>query len=309
MLRALAVTLALLAAPVSAQLYTPDEMRHTFQAATPDIQRVFTQDILGNLPRDLRPRAAQVRLEFPEQGRSPLDFFAHPGRGVIYFPIESIRFFDDVATLFAWVESQNCNPEAIQAYLWAKLREGRPLPSPLRAFNIDRDTAFADEFTYNVSGKIVSSGLQFILAHELGHILLNHEGELPSAESQRQEIAADAFALDHFERLGGLPMGVFWYYMAAWWLDPRDEAGRDASSHPVSPARIATLAARLTGDPMAYSHGELDPNREAELAAQIGAMVAELATLIDDDGMLNLMPLVLDRDWPATRIAQACPTP
>ncbi len=302
------VSLLTLASQAGAQLYTEDERRHTFERATPDIIRVFNDDIVGNLPRADRPRAAQVRLEFPDRGPSPLAFFADPAEGVIYMPLESIRFFDDVATLFAWIESKGCDPAALQAYLWAKLRQGRPLPSPLRAFQIDRDTAFADPFTFNVSGKIVSSGLQFILAHELGHIMLNHQPGLSGQDSQAQEIAADEFALDHFSRLGGLPMGVFWYYMAAWWQDPIGGTARDASTHPVSPERISRLAERIVTDPMAFSHGEQDPEREMQLATEIGMMVAELAELIDDDGMLSLMPLTLERDWPDSRLATACPS-
>ena len=255
-----------------------------------------------------RPRAAAITLAFPDRGPSPLSFYADPATDTIYMPLESIRFFDDVATLFAWVESKGCDPTSVQAYLWAKLRDGQPLPAPLKAFHIDRDIALADPFTDDVSLKIVSSGLQFILAHELGHLMLGHRGGMSGADSQAQEIAADSFALDHFARLGGLPMGVFWYYMAAWWQDPVGRDARDASTHPVSPERISLLAERITDNPMAFSHGELDPEREAGLAAGIGAMVANLAMLIDDDGMLSLMPIVLERDWPASRLATACPT-
>lgn len=309
MLRVAVAALALWAGAAEAQLYTEAERAATLANAGPDIRDTLQTDIIGRLPRELRPEAAAVRLEMPPAGPSPLAFYADPATRTIVMPLESIRFFDDVATLFAWTESRGCDPSAVQAYLWMKLRQGRDLPSPLRAFAIDRDVAFADPFTFDVSGKIVSSGLHFILAHELGHLLLGHRGGLSGAESQRQEIAADAFALDHFERLGGLPMGVFWYYMAAWWQDPVGAAGRGASTHPVSPERIATLAARIAADPMAYAHGELDPAREAALAEGIAAMVADLARLIDDDGMLTMMPLLLERDWPPARLATACPTP
>lgn len=304
----LIATLAMLAGPSSAQFYTEAELQSTLRNAGPDIEDVLYIDIVGNLPRDLRPAAAGVRVAFPETGPGPLAFYADPATRTIYMPLQSIRFFDDVATLFAWVESKNCDPAGIQSYLWALLREGRPLPSPLRAFAIDRDTAFADPYTLDVSGKIVSSGLQFILAHELGHLLLQHRGGLDGTDSQAQEIAADDFALDHFARLGGSPMGVFWYYMAAWWQDPVGTEAEDASTHPVSPQRISSLAARLTADPMAFAHGELDPAREAALVAQLGGMVAGLAELIDDDGMLTVLPLGLERDYPPSRLAGICPS-
>jgi hypothetical protein len=312
MLRAAIIVAGLaasLACPAGAQFYSDAEMESTLANSGPDIEDVFHTDIIGNLPRELRPAAAGVRLAFPRQGPGPLAFYADPATRTIYMPLESIRFFDDLATLFAWVESQGCQPEGIQTYLWALLREGRDLPSPLRAFAIDRDTAFADAYTYDVSGKIVSSGLQFILAHEMGHLLLGHRGGLSGEASQAQEIAADGFALDHFARLGGSPMGVFWYYIAAWWRDPVGPEAEGASSHPVSPERIARLAERLAADPMTFAHGEADAAREAALVAQLAGMVGGLAELIDDDGMLTLMPLGLERDYPVSRLAGVCPTP
>lgn len=298
----------LLAAPAPAQVrYGPADLQRVRDRSVPVIVSVFQEDIIGNLPRDLRARAAQITLAFPETGPSPLSFYAEPATQTIHMPLTSIRFLDDVGTVFSWVESKGCEPGYVQTYLWALLREGRPLPAPLEAFAIDRDAAFADAYTYDVSGKIVSSGVQFILAHELGHLLLDHRTDVDAAESQRQETEADRFALEHFARLGGSPMGVFWYYMAAWWQDPLT-GNRPLSTHPVSPQRIRALAGRLAANPMDFAHGEADPQKEAALVAQLAVMVGDLADLIDDDGMLSLMPLTLERDFPTSRLARACPS-
>ena len=304
-----ALILGVWAMAAHAQLYTDAELQRVQERAVPNLIKVFDEDIIANLPRDQRARAAQVRIEFPEVGPSPLAFYADPTSDTIYMPLTSIRFFDDIATLFAWVEARSCDPEAVQAYLWRKLQLHEPLPAPLKAFNVDRDTAFADPFTDNVSAKIYSSGLQFILAHELGHLLLDHRLGLTGDESQAQEIAADDFALDHFARLGGQPMGVFWYFMAAWWFDPTNAEDLASYSHPVSPARIARLGTRLVEDPMSFAHAEVDPAREAELARQIGGMVLELSVMIDENGMLAAMPLLMEDAWPASRFATACPSP
>ncbi|QPH53758.1 hypothetical protein [Pontivivens ytuae] len=303
-----ALILMLLPTLCAAQVrYGPADLRRVEERAVPTIIAVFDEDILGNLPREMRPRAAGVTLDFPLEGPSPLSFYAAPATQTISMPLTSIRFFDDVATLFAWFEARGCEPGFIQSYLWGLLREGRPYPAPLEAFAIDRETALADPFAGDVSGKILSSGIQFILAHELGHLLLDHEAGMEGAASQAQEREADAFALDHFARLGGAPMGVFWYYMAAWWQDPVTE-GRAASTHPVSPERIDALAWRLGKSPMDFAHGEADPAREAAFVREIAGMLDELSGLIDDDGMLTLMPLTLDRDFPSSRFATACPS-
>ncbi len=297
-----------LALPVAAQVrYEEPDLQRVRERSVPAIHKVFSEDIIGLLPRDLRPQAAGITLAFPTSGPSPLGFYAEPSSQTIYMPLSSIRFFDDVATLFAWFESKSCQPEYLQSYLYSLLRQRRPLPPPLVAFAIDRDVALADPYTDDVSAKIFSSGLQFILAHETGHLLLRHEPGASAAVSQQQEAAADRFALEHFARLGGAPMGVLWYYIAAWWQDPLS-ADRHRSSHPVSPERIRALGDRLLANPMDFAHGELNPEHEAELVRQMAAMVRLVADQIDEDGFLNLLPIEMDRNYPASRFSRACPS-
>lgn len=284
--------------------YSRAELDRVRDRSVPNIIKVFEEDILGNLPRDLRREAAMIRFEFPDAGPSPLGFYAEPSRQTIIMPLSSIRFFDDVATLFAWIESKRCEQGFVHAYLRARLREGQPLQTPLRAFGIDRDTALADPYTSDLSDKIFSSGLQFIMAHEVGHILLNHRPGRSGAESQSQELEADAFAMEHFARLGGSPLGAFWYYVAAWWQDPVGDAVKARHSHPVSPARIRAMSARLLAGPLDFAHGENDPQREATLIRQLALMIDGFADIIDDDGMLTLMPM--ERDFPLTRLSRVC---
>lgn len=288
--------------------YTEADLNRVRERAVPDIKAVFYEDIIGRLPRDQQARARQVKLAFPEAGRSPLDFYADPSTQTISMPLTSIRFFDDMAVLYSWFESKGCRAENIQSYLLATLRQGRTMPTPLRAFDIDRQTAFADPFAGDVSGKIYSSGLQFILAHELGHLMLDHRTDVNAAGSQRQEVEADAFALEHFARLGGNPMGVFWYYMTAWWYDPQDAIRRAASTHPVSPERINALAARLLREPMDFAHGEENPQREAVFVRQIAGMAGTLAGFVEENGMLNFMIATLHEEFPVEGFAEACPS-
>lgn len=319
MLRGLVLGAALAALPgppsLAADLYTDADRARVMERAAPNLRLVLERDIIGNLPRETRPRAAQIQLVFPEHGPSPapgqrpspLGFYSDPRTQTVYFPQDSIRFLDDIATLFAWVQSQGCEPGMIQTYLWALLRDGQDLPSPLRAFRIDRDIALADPFTDDVSSKIYSSGLQFILAHEVGHLMLDHRGGLSGAASQAQEIEADAFAMDHFARLGAMPLGVLFYYMAAWWQDPVGAAAED-STHPVSPDRIAALADRFRAAPMDYAFSEPDPAQGVQLVLGVAGDLSTLAELAASDGMLSLMPYGLARDFPVSRFATACPT-
>ncbi|WP_165971671.1 hypothetical protein [Meridianimarinicoccus aquatilis] len=308
LIRAATVLAFLLAQTAAAQMYTDADRARVMARAAPNLQSVLQDDIIGNLPRAQRPDAAGIRMVFPPHGPSPLAFYADPRSQTIYFPQDSIRFLDDIATLFAWFQSKECEPGMIQTYLWALLRDRQNLASPLRAFHIDRDIALADEFTNNVSAKIYSSALQFILAHEVGHILLQHRGGLQGAASQSQEIAADRFALDHFARLGAMPLGISFYYVAAWWQDPLGAAVAD-SSHPVSPDRIAAIADGFAANPMDFAHSEPDPAQGAIMVESVAKDLANIAQLAASDGMLSLLPMGLERDFPVSRFATACPTP
>ncbi len=299
-------TASLLSAEV---IYTPAELEHTRNRAVPSIKTVMWRDIVPRLPADLQDKARTVTLQFPDRGPGPMSFYASPTEAKIYMPLTSIRFYDDIATLQAWFESRGCSKEFIQTYLAALLRAGEDLPAPLIAFDLDRDVLFADDYTYDLSGKILSSGIQFLLAHELGHILLDHSTGLDGMSSQQQESAADDFAFDHFARLGGNPMGIFWFYQAAWWHDPATPEGRLQNTHPVSAERIRALGERLMSAPHDFAHGEIDPDREANFVSQLGMMAIGFADLIDDDVFLQWMAPAMFNDYPLTRLHEACPHP
>ncbi len=288
-------------------IYTPAEIQRVRDRAIPSIESVMWRDIVPRLPPQFQERAREVKLNYPERGPGPMSFYASPQRAEIYMPLTSLRFYDDVATLHAWFESKNCPKEYIQTYLAALLRANEDLPAPLVAFGLDRDVLFADSYTYDLSGKIFSSGVQFLLAHELGHILLNHRTGIGGVQSRQQESEADAFALDHFARLGGNPMGIFWFYQAAWWHDPASEEGRLKNTHPVSAERIRAMANRLIEQPYEFAHGEANPEREARLISQLGMMTSSFADLIDDDTFLAWIAPAMFNDFPLSRLREACP--
>ena len=272
-----------------------------------NIELTVTEDIVRAMPRELRPEAARVRVVFEYRGRTPLDFWSIPSTGSVHVPMESVRFIDDLAILQAWFDRHGCAAEHIHIYLWALLRQGRPLPPPLIAFGLDRDRALADHFVDDVSGKILKSSILFILAHEMGHVILGHrgQGEIDWVRSQRQEINADAFALDHFARIGAPPAGMAIYFLASRW---RDDVGVRAQigTHPVSPERIRAIAQRMLETPEAFSFAEPDPVREREQVLSLATDLHGIADITSDERMLELLPLGLERDFPLSRLQSAC---
>lgn len=287
-------------------IYSDADLARTGEVASPSLVAMLHEDIVPNLPRDLRPAAARLELHFPDRGPSPLAFWAVPGSGRIVLPLESIRFFDEVATLYAWFESHGCDPGPIQSYLWLLVGQGAPLPAPLAAFAIDRETALADPFTDDVSGKILSSGMLFILLHETAHQLLGHEGGLAGTLSQSQETAADVFALDHFARLGVMPLGIVFFFQTLWWLDPFGTAVA-GGTHPVSAARIQAIADALASRPEDYSFAEPDPAKGRAQALAMAQDVGTLAGIAADEEFRGFMMDSIAASYPPDAFAGACP--
>lgn len=287
--------------------YPAPDLNRVLLKAGPNLRAVLYEDIANKLPPLWRDQLADIRLVFPEVGPNPIAFYAYPHSNEIHMPLTSIRFFDDIATLYAWFQSRNCRVEYIQTYVYSILRDDVDLPPPLEAFGLDRRILHADTFTYEASGKVYSSGLQFILAHELGHLLLQHRTGLTPQESQVQEWEADAFAFEHFARLGGSPAGIFWYFMTAWWFDPENEAGRLGASHPVTFERIGTMAELFQTRSMDFAFGEADPETEARLIREMGGMLSFFAEAMADPALRDFTIETVLRDFPLTRLTQACP--
>ena len=220
--------------------------------------------------------------------------------------MESIRFIDDLSVTFAYFERRGCSSEYLHTYLWALLRDYQPLPPPLVAFSIDKNAALADQFVNDVSNKIFNSTILFILAHEVGHILAGHVGDLSGSASQLQEIAADSFALDHFASIGAPPVGVTIYFLASRWSDPIGAAAV-SHTHPTSPEQIAAVAERLAQQPKAFSFAEPDPERGARLVLRIADNLRSIAKVSSREQMLTVLPHGLKRDFPLSRLPSACP--
>ncbi len=287
-------------------IYSDADLARTGEVATPGLVAMLHEDIVPNLPRDLRPAAARLELDFPARGPSPLSFWAVPGSGRIVLPLESIRFFDEVATLHAWFEGHGCDSGPIQSYLWLLVGQGAPLPAPLAAFGIDRETALADPFTEDVSGKILSSGMLFILLHETAHQLMGHAGGLAGTLSHTQETEADVFALDHFARLGVMPLGIVFFFQTLWWVDPFGAAVA-GGTHPVSAARIQAIADALATRPEDYSFAEPDPAKGRAQALAMAQDVGTLAGIAADEEFRGFMMDSIAASYPPDAFAGACP--
>ena len=273
----------------------------------PAVAHLLAEDIPATLPRAHRPRAAAIRLDTPDRlGPHPMGFYAVPARNTIVVPLETLHFLDEWAMLLGWDNSRGCRSEYFDSYLWALLRAGRPLPGPLDAFGLDRAAVLADPKADHVSERTLSSSVWFLLAHEVGHLLLGHSPAARGADSRRQEMEADAFALDRFAELGTAPLGIVAFFYAARYLDPTGEAA-ELGTHPVFSDRLRAIAERLTANPETFSHGETDPAQARLTVLFVASQIGAMAELGSDEDMLEVLPEALLRDFPLSRLASACP--
>lgn len=231
----------------------------------------------------------QTTLSFPARGQGLMGFYAAWPPPEIVLPVVSLKLLDDLSIAYAWLWAEGHGLDTIETYiamLRYKPREsfpGRRYPTPFQALGVPED-ALEDPAVDGLSLRLFNSARAFILAHELAHLHLEHAG----GDTLRQEIEADAFAIDLLARTGTIPMGMVLYFQAmAHWSPNRAQFGSDAAwraflaehrTHPVTAERIEAIAAGLNRQAAAFARH--DPNPDAAVDA-VRFIADNLSTLVD----------------------------
>ncbi len=254
------------------------------------VRGMFTQDILGRLAPSQRARIGEARLEIPDAAPispgSPLQVYATTDR-IIVLPIRTVLWLDQYAGLTAYLQpcAQGLGLCLIYAGMLGVDYGARP-PGPLAAYGLT-DAIYADPRVLDENQKILASTVCFLLAHELGHIALNHRAVGDAVDSQRQEREADAFALDIMAELGVFPLGLAVFFGAAAMME------NGQTSHPLSGGRVVAIAENLEGRPRAFLDRD-QPDADAH-AAHVVAVAEQLraaAPIVDDrDQRARLMQI------------------
>src|SRR6201999_529042 len=158
-----------------------------------------------------------VRLDLPAQFPAmygadpgfPLHVAADVNRRTVVLPIQTIKWLDEYAGLWAWLHKTHPDQALILSMLFAAMAvqpTTRPM-GPFAAFGLSAKV-YDDAFIKDVSNKCLNGALCFLLLHELGHLALNHTAVRTETESQVQERAADSYALDAMAELHILALGV-----------------------------------------------------------------------------------------------------
>ncbi|WP_108258713.1 M48 family metalloprotease [Mangrovicoccus ximenensis] len=295
--------LLLLAPPALAAPYTAAELESEKQRLAPLIRTAF-RELRAAVPEFDQFRAAELLLSVPLDGPSPIYFGNRPDTQTVVIPVESVRFLEDFVQLEAIFERRGCDRGWLQAYAWALLADGRDLPPPLRAFGITADTAADDLGARLAASDLLGPTLQFLIAHEMGHLLRGDTRGPAEPHSLAEELGADRFALDRAAGFRIRPESLDTVFLLERWRDPGG-AQTGGGKHPVSPERLQAIADRLLLDRdmfRSFRSGELGQVQVEMLAYDLSGM----GRLMDSARLVRPLEGLLS-DYPPSQMALACP--
>lgn len=278
-----------------ASLYDDSTLAYWQHRYEPNLRADFDQ-LLGLLREPERATLRGLTLDIPlRDDGDPFAYYAEGGSRIVMSAL-SIKFFDDIAQATSWLLSNNYSNESVAYYVSVlKCRgpesfpHGRYTP-PLRALGIPTNV-LADSFVNDVSLKVLNGAIVFTLAHELGHIVLQHTPAGTSAAQQLQESEADNFAVNMFRRLATPPMGVETLFFAATYMSKNrgdfssDKAYADYiahASHPVTGARLKALASALRRHPEDFAKNQPNLQRSLQLLRSVTMQIDSLGSLYRD---------------------------
>jgi hypothetical protein len=276
-------------APQRLMPYAPEELQRRGARLAQHMPRLFADDLRARLPAPWPERLHDVTLDLPagEEGElPPLHFAAFTGARLVQAPLRTLLFLEDLAGLWAHLERRRCGLEPAQRYmamLFVKPADGERPPGPLAAFGLD-ERIYEDSQVKDTSNKLLNSAVFFLLAHELGHIALDHWPGMVGLPAQRQEREADAFALDACAAVRLAPIGLGMYFTAAAVIE-----GQQAG-HPLTPARLNALAMALRERRRYFvDRGERDPTRAAQAVTAVAGQLEQVGETLERPGLRVLL--------------------
>lgn len=272
--------------------YTDADIDRVEERAVPSLHGILFSNLISRLPRAEQIALAGLTLETPRRISPwrPFTVWAESHRMAIVFPMETIRFLDDLATVTVAFNRAGCDLNLVATYAGMLTRsdppEGGRFPSPIAAFDLDRDRLLADPDIDQISQLQLKTAIAFVLAHELGHVALQHVADGDAETSRMRERAADAYALRLHRLLGAPPLGasILFTMMGHAYLGAGDfpsvaafEASfRERGTHPLDGNRLRAIGDAIEADAAYYARTEPDPEA-AEV--QMRTLAGEFRTL------------------------------
>jgi hypothetical protein len=236
----------------------------------PGIEQTLREDFLPRIPPESRQALRGVALQFPlEDPQVPFGFYSRWDERHVMLPVASMRLFRDLCVAYAWLSHNGYSTDTVSDYLtmlrsqWPSegLRAGKH--TPLEVLGIPAN-AMDNPRVELIATATFSSGMMFIMGHELGHISHRHPAydSVSRAQARINESQADDFALELMKQLGIAPVGavIFFTAYAHWQLDGMEtQETRSKSTHPLNAERINRVGQWMLTNADALSRSAENP--------------------------------------------------
>ena len=298
------VPVTVLASSDLSSLYDEQTLRYWKGRYEKNLRWNFDKLVLGSLTPAERRQLGSVQLDLPlrapgEQAGDPLVFYA--ARGRIVMPIQSVKFFDDLAQAWAWFRARDESTEKVFDYI-AMLKYRKPselglrqFPPPLEALNVPADAWKKDKRADDVAQKILESGIIWIMGHQIAHQYYRHRGygqRVSRKQAQLNETSADRFANEIMRRIRMEPLGManYFLFMAYWSPNRADFSSEQAwreyqqklATHPFTAERMKQLARDMKASPTRYSATEMGMPASIKRIQQTAGWLDQIATILED---------------------------
>ena len=280
------------------------------------------QVILPRVDADARRVFADVVFEFPLriEGREPFAFAADSNNRIVYMSIQSLKFLDEITIAEAWLARNGYSLESLFDYL-LMLRNWRAAepPPPVLSTLCVPDNVLDDRETDERAQRSFATAIFFVMLHELGHIYYNHRGYdgVDPAVARKNEVDADAYALEVMARVGDIPVGVIYLFMTMAHLyehqeDFSSEVERELNlarrTHPISAERLMRFAETMEKTAGDFTASGLPADVIAASAAQLRIVAMDFTEIQRTAALMDkpIKPADLGPRRPGETLGQGC---
>jgi hypothetical protein len=282
---ALAIELTAIGACVaSAQMYSDAILSKKLNRVKANLTATVEVDIPKFVDPADKVKLRTFKAHLPLRGKAPLDL--NFDGNTINIPAETLQYIDDLATLKAWLDKNQCDSDRLfPNYLHRmKVTPAKERKDPLTAFGLRSADLLLDPFVDNVSLKYYNSSVWFLIAHEIGHVAQGFKNSPSEAAAIAQEERADAFAIKVLRRARLNPAGIYLYFLATSF----GEAFGGPNTHPTSAARIQAVATELKRDRSDFvALDSTTPSEDAQRILQIANSIGGIGFLLNKNQELR----------------------
>jgi hypothetical protein len=276
------------------RLYPREKLEADAARSGEQIRAEYRETILPQLTDTERSALSAIKIDFPISGPNGDPFEFYTDGNTIYLPALSLRFYADLCVANAWLNAHGFDGTTVRDYVGVLFREAKlspraPLLPVFRTLGVP-DTARDEAAVKNRADRNFGNTIVYLLAHELGHVLKKHDvHSRDPVQKRKQEIEADAFAIEVMRRIAQVPLGLeFWFdverirHVAPLKFPTESEWQNYLASlrHPVSKERLEALADAIEKAPESFARIQTDQalwTARSKMFAQMFRLAAPFA--------------------------------